>query len=265
MHGIIFTELRKYVDTKLGGDAWGDLLNAAGLKGRMYLPIQEYPDAEAVTLVSTAAQITGLDAAVILQDFGVFIAPSLLGMYRTLVKPEWRTLEVLQFTEGTIHKVVRARNPGAKPAELTAVRISETELHLTYGSQRKMCPVAKGIIKGLALHFNEEITVVETQCMHQGASECKMVVEVVGAAVKPKAEKRAPAKTSAAKKVAIAIAKPQAATSRKKVAITIAKPEMASARKKAAADTAGKTSAAAAGAAAAKPASKKAGRKPIGV
>jgi hypothetical protein len=248
MHGIIFTELRKYVDTKLGGDAWGDLLNAAGLKGRMYLPIQEYPDAEAVTLVTTAAQITGLDAAVILQDFGVFIAPSLLGMYRTLVKPEWRTLEVLEFTEGTIHKVVRARNPGAKPAELTAVRISETELHLTYGSHRKMCPVAKGIIKGLGLHFGEEITVVETQCMHQGASECKMVVEVVGAVVKPKAEEKAPARATAAKKVAITIAKPEAPSRTKKAATNPSKPSRTAAKD-----------------ATAKPASNKAGRKPITV
>lgn len=179
MHGIIFTELRKYVDDKLGGDAWSDLLNAAGLKGRMYLPIQEYPDGEAVALVTTAAQVTGLDAGVILADFGEFIAPSLLGMYRTLVKPEWKTLDVLEFTEGTIHQVVRARNPGAKPPELKAVRVSATELHLTYGSQRKLCHVAKGIISGLAHHFDEKISVQETQCMHEGADTCEMVVGVV--------------------------------------------------------------------------------------
>lgn len=193
MHGIIFTELRKYVDEKLGGSAWNDLLGAAGLKGRMYLPIQEYPDAEAVTLVTTAASITGLDAGVILEDFGGFIAPSLLGMYRTLVQPDWRTLDVLEFTEGTIHKVVRSANPGAKPPELKAVRISPTELHLTYGSQRKLCFVAKGIIRGLAAHFEEEIELEESQCMHAGAETCEFVVQVGVGAEKPELEAAAPA------------------------------------------------------------------------
>lgn len=188
MHGIIFTELRKYVDEKLGGDAWSNLLSAAGLSGRMYLPIQEYPDAEAVTLVTTAARITGLDPALILESFGEFIAPSLLGMYRTLVKEEWKTLDVVEFTEDTIHKVVRQRNPGAKPPELKAVRLSPTQLKLTYGSQRKLCFVAKGIMKGLANHFGEEVTVEETQCMHSGAELCEMVVSVAAEVGIPKDE-----------------------------------------------------------------------------
>jgi hypothetical protein len=33
MHGVIFAELRKYVDTKLGRDVWDDLLKEAGLGG----------------------------------------------------------------------------------------------------------------------------------------------------------------------------------------------------------------------------------------
>lgn len=183
MHGIIFAELRKYVDTKLGGSAWNKLLAEAGLKGRMYLPIQDYPDAEAVALVTTASTITGTPAPAILEDFGEFIAPSLLGMYRTLVQPEWKTLDVLQYTEDTIHKVVRARNPGARPAELSAERISPTELQLVYSSQRKLCPIARGIIKGLGNIFGEEVSVEETQCMHSGAPHCEMTVKVIAAEV----------------------------------------------------------------------------------
>lgn len=178
MHGIIFAELRKYVDTKFGGSTWNTLLDGAGLKGKMYLPIQEYPDADVVALVTTASSATGMPVPAILEDFGEFIAPSLLGMYRTLVKPEWKTLDVLEFTESTIHTVVRSRNPGAKPAELKGVRVSPTELHLTYTSSRKLCPIAKGIIKGLGKHYKEQLTVTESQCMHRGASNCQMTIKV---------------------------------------------------------------------------------------
>ncbi|MEX2571491.1 MAG: heme NO-binding domain-containing protein [Gemmatimonadota bacterium] len=207
MHGIIFTELRKYVDEQLGATAWGGLLASAGLKGRMYLPIREYPDAEAIALVGAAADVTGLEVPAILEDFGRFIAPSLLGMYRTIVKPEWRTLDVIENTEDTIHTVVRARNPGAKPAKLKAVRLSATELQLIYSSDRKLCPVARGIMKGVAACFDEEISVEETKCMHDGADHCEMTVVLLPAkksgrkatAKAPKAKAPKPAATKGAK------------------------------------------------------------------
>jgi len=62
MHGIIFSELKKYVDDRLGGAAWGALLEKAGLSGRIYMPVQEYPDADAVKVVTTASAITGRPA-----------------------------------------------------------------------------------------------------------------------------------------------------------------------------------------------------------
>ena len=178
MHGIIFSELRKYVDTTLGNGAWTATLADAGLANKLYLPIQEYPDTDVVALVTSASRTTGLPVPSILEDFGEFIAPALLGLYRTLVKPEWKTLDLLEHTEQTIHSVVRARNPGAKPAELSAVRVGPDLVDLTYFSQRKLCPVAKGIVRGMGKHFGEEITINEVACMHSGAPACRMEVRV---------------------------------------------------------------------------------------
>ena len=44
MHGIIFGELKKLVDTRLGGDTWRELLKDAGLAAKVYMPVTEYPD-----------------------------------------------------------------------------------------------------------------------------------------------------------------------------------------------------------------------------
>ena len=178
MHGIIFSELRKYVDTRLGSGAWNATLADAGLGNKMYLPIQDYPDGDVVALVAAASRTTGLSPQEILEDFGQFIAPALLGLYRTLVQPEWKTLDLLENTEQTIHSVVRARNPGAKTAELHAVRVSSDVVDLTYYSQRQLCSVAKGIVKGLASHYGEQVTINERECMHHGASACRMEVKV---------------------------------------------------------------------------------------
>jgi hypothetical protein len=183
MHGFIFSELRKYADTKLGSGAWNRLLASAGLGTKLYLPIQEYPDSDAVALVGAAAQEAGASPIEVLEDFGYFLAPSLLGLYRTLVQPDWKTLDLLEHTEHTIHSVVRARNPGAKPANLQAVRLAPDMVDLVYSSQRKLCPVAKGIIRGMAAHYGESITINETACMHEGADACRMEVRVAEVAI----------------------------------------------------------------------------------
>ena len=54
MHGIVFFQLRKYVETKHGRRAWNTLLKHAKLENRAYLSVSEYPDAEMEALVSAA-------------------------------------------------------------------------------------------------------------------------------------------------------------------------------------------------------------------
>ncbi|NOX37911.1 MAG: heme ABC transporter permease CcmB [Calditrichaeota bacterium] len=179
MHGIVFSELRKFVDHSLGPGAWQRLLKEAGLGNRIYMAIQEYPDQEAVALVQAAARITHKSPAVILEEFGQFIAPQLLQMYKALVQPNWKTLDLIENTEEVIHKVVRMKNPGARPAELKCQRISPGELLLVYASPRKMCALAKGIARGVANHFGERISVSETQCMLNGAPECHIRLRVM--------------------------------------------------------------------------------------
>ncbi|HXB53262.1 MAG TPA: heme NO-binding domain-containing protein [Vicinamibacteria bacterium] len=178
MHGIIFSELRKYVDSKLGGDAWAGLLQAAGLPGKLYMPIHTYPDQEAVALVSAAAKITGQPVDGVLQHFGEFIAPDLLRMYRALLKKEWKTLDILEHTEETIHRVVRSQNPGAEPPRLQCTRLSATTLVIAYTSNRKMCGVAKGIVRGIAAEFGEKVVISESTCMLKGGTKCEISVRL---------------------------------------------------------------------------------------
>lgn len=180
MHGTIFVELKKYADTKLGAEAWPSLLREAGLGDRRYEAFETYPDQEAVTLVSLAGRITGLDVSVILEDFGAFIAPDLIDMYWGLIKPDWKTLDVIEHTETAIHQVVRLENPGAEPPRLQVDRSAPDEVVITYRSERRMCKVGEGIAKGLADHFQERIEVDQTSCMLRGDPLCSIRVRRLG-------------------------------------------------------------------------------------
>lgn len=180
MHGTIFVELKKYVESRLGAGAWPGLLTEAGLDARSYDPFDEYPDAEAGQLVAAATRLTKLPADAILRDFGEFIAPDLLEMYWGLIRPEWKTLDVIEHTESAIHEVVRLKQPGARPPRLRVARNGADEVVIDYESERRMCMVAEGIAQGLAKHFGESVSVEQSTCILRGDSRCSIHVRSVG-------------------------------------------------------------------------------------
>jgi hypothetical protein len=179
MHGLIFAQLQKYAEAEHGAEAWPKLLERANLKDRVYLPIREYPDADLVALILAAASISGTPVSAVIEDFGGFLVPSLIKMYGHLLKPTWKTLDVIAHTEDTVHAVVRVKNPGATPAHVQTKHISPTEVLLVYNSPRRLCALAIGIGKGLARHFGESIEVSETTCMHKGADHCEITFRKV--------------------------------------------------------------------------------------
>jgi hypothetical protein len=180
MHGSIIAGLKKYVDKKMGPGNWQKLLHSAGLDSKSYFPIQAYPDEDVVALVRAASAQTGLSVPRILEDFGSFLAADLMAMYPMLLREGWRTLDVIEHTEESIHKVVRARESGATPPRLSCTRIGPDRVRLLYDSPRKMCSLAKGIAKGVAAHFRENILIEEPQCMHKGASTCELIISRIG-------------------------------------------------------------------------------------
>jgi hypothetical protein len=178
MHGIIFAELKRLVDTAMGGDTWREVLKDSGVSTNVYMPVAEYPDEDASRIVESLSKLSGRSVRSIHEELGEFIAPDLLALYRHMVEPEWRTLELLENTENTIHRVVRMRNPGARPPELKCVRDGD-EVLITYSSARRMCGVAVGIVRGLALHYDECLVISELSCMTNGAAACRILVRRV--------------------------------------------------------------------------------------
>lgn len=179
MHGLIFSELKKFVVAQLGADAWNKLLTEAGLGSKLYLPTQAYSDEELGRLVATASRLTGIPSARLLESFGQFIAPELLRLYSTQINPAWRTLDVIEKTESFVHRAVRLKVPGADPPRLATTRPSPDEVILEYTSQRRLCPVAIGIIKGTAQSLKDDVEVREDQCMLRGDARCLITTRLV--------------------------------------------------------------------------------------
>jgi len=194
MHGLIFAQLKRYVETKFDAKTWDALLDKAGLKGNMYLASSVYPDGDILAMVNTACQMTGLAAKTVLEDFGEFIAPALVAEYSFLIKPEWTLLDFLCNTEETIHKVVRF-SKGVTPPRLGVVRLADDKVVISYDSARKMCSLLKGIVKGAAKYYKEDVSIMESRCMLQGDPACVVTVQVTTS--KPRANVSPGEKTGA--------------------------------------------------------------------
>ena len=128
MHGLIHMELQRFVEAGFGKEAWTTLAERAELGTEVFSPLVSYPDEQIVRLVLEAEKLTGLSAQKLLESFGEFLVPTYLSLYGKLLKPDWRTLEVLENTEETIHRVVRLRHAGALPPRLRTERTSPGEV-----------------------------------------------------------------------------------------------------------------------------------------
>jgi predicted hydrocarbon binding protein len=163
---------------RLGEQGWDTLLREAGLSSRMYLAFQSYPDEEAVAIVSAACRVTGHPARMLLEDFGEFIGPGMMKIYRTFIIPGWTIIDVVENAE-RIHERVR-RDPHAKPPRLECQRVDAKTIRVLYASPRKLCGVGIGFVRGLAHELGQQVDVREEQCMHSGAPHCVFVVKHVG-------------------------------------------------------------------------------------
>lgn len=178
MHGMIFAALRQFVETRMDADVWPRLVAAADLPDRLYLLAQQFPDSEFRALVTAAAKMMDIPTYTLLEHLGEFVAPDLLQLHSHSVRPEWRTLDLIEHTEQAIHQVVRQGSSGARPPEIVTKRIGDNELRVIYVSQRKLCAFAKGIMRGIAAHYTERARITETTCMLDGAEQCTIQIRI---------------------------------------------------------------------------------------
>jgi len=104
-------------------------------------------------------------------------------MHAHVIRPEWRSLDVLEHAEKIAHGLVRKQQPGATPPFLLVRRVSPNRLELIYNSPRKLCALAVGVGIGLGKHFKENVIARHRLCMNHGGDHCEVVYDVVGRTV----------------------------------------------------------------------------------
>lgn len=155
MHGSILMLLKRYVQTQYDHSTWVRLMELSGLEGVDFDHHNVYPDEHIYALVGQAAEMTGIPAGELHEKFGEYLVPDLMYMYQRLLRPEWRTLEMLENTEHTMHHQVRREHSENSPPVLAVKRLGDNELLIDYVSSRRMGGLAVGIVRGVAAYYDE--------------------------------------------------------------------------------------------------------------
>jgi predicted hydrocarbon binding protein len=179
MHGVILLEFGRFVEARFGGPVWAKVVGRSGFSSPIFLPTQIYPDSDFFTIVSGLCQESGRDPASVLEEFGDYIVPSLASLYAAFIDADWTLLDLLEHTEATIHRVVRMRSPGAEPPRLRSRRMGPDAVEVVYESQRKLCAFARGIVRGLAKLYEEQVDLTHPECMLKGDPLCRIQVRAL--------------------------------------------------------------------------------------
>ena len=121
----------------------------------------------------------------ILEDFAEAMVPGLLEVYGFVVDPSWTVLDFLANTERVIHRGVRLYSPKARPPAIKAERTAEDEVTITYTSPRRLCMVARGIIRGTGKVYSTKLELTEDRCMLRGDAECRIRVRAAATPAAP--------------------------------------------------------------------------------
>lgn len=177
MHGIILRGLKQFVVENYDHETWTLICEEAGVDRTLFVPVTEYPDEIVFDIVGAAAEISGEDPEDLLFAYGRFVVPTLVETYGVHVPGDWEGLDLVVNVERYIHEALRRKSTGDfEPPEIGAERLDDDRIVVTYGSDRGLCTVAKGILQGVADHYGETYEIEERRCMHEGDPECEIEV-----------------------------------------------------------------------------------------
>lgn len=177
MHGIVLYALKKFVHDAYDEQAWEAIVDRAEIDRTLFVPVTDYPDEYVFELVGAAADLTGQSERAIQYEFGRWIVPTLVETYGVHVSGDWGGLDLVANVEEYIHEALRAKQLSEfAPPGIGAERLGDDRVRVRYASDREMCDLARGILDGVAAFYDEDWTVEEHRCMHDGAARCEFTV-----------------------------------------------------------------------------------------
>ena len=172
MHGLIFAGLRDYSVLRLGEDEaeklWEDV---------HFETTEAYEDERFGAQLQRLVAATGDTPDELLRGFGSYAATTTFaGLFPGYYAESPDAFAFLLGIEEKIHDLVRATIPDATPPRLHVHELRGLGVLVSYTSDRKLCRLLEGLVRGTAEYYGDEVVLEEIQCMHRGDPGCVFTV-----------------------------------------------------------------------------------------
>lgn len=178
MKGIVFLVLKNFVVEHHDLAYWEKLIEQTDPKsGAAYTAVGTYEDEEVVNYVVQYSTNEGIEPNAVLNAFGQYMFPALANKYPIFMDDHTSIKTFLKTVHDIIHVEVEKLYPNASLPDIDCDE-QNNKMILIYNSPRKLCGLAEGLIIGSAKHFNEEVDIKQTTCMHNGDEHCTLEVTI---------------------------------------------------------------------------------------
>jgi hypothetical protein len=159
MKGTIGVCLQELIQSAAGRDGWAATLTAAGMDpSTKFTAIGTVPDADVMKLINAAAGVLKVPVQGAIDAFGEYwasvYAPKMYGVYYG----KHKSAKAFLLSMDDVHTTMTVTT-GAKPPHFTFSDTGPQELVMRYDSPRGLEAMLPSLIKGVAKHYRERVTV----------------------------------------------------------------------------------------------------------
>lgn len=169
MKGVIFTSFLDMVEEKFDYDMVDTIINDSKVpSGGAYTAVGTYSHHEMVALVVELHKQTHIPIPDLLHTYGKYLFPLLAKGYKKWFADVHSALDLLEKIDNYIHVEVRKLYPDAELPRFDTIRHDTTHVEMIYTSERRMAPLAVGLIEGAFEHYEEKCRIDMTNLDEDG-------------------------------------------------------------------------------------------------
>jgi hypothetical protein len=172
--GIVFNIFSDLVTDKFGLDTWDALIERTHPASQaIYTSSDVYPDGELMAYVGELSKITRLPGEDLVRAFGNHMMHTFQRMHPEFMQGHTARSFLLSLQD-VIHVEVKKLHPDTLLPTFEYESTGDGQLTMYYSSPRRLCHLAEGLIAGAGEVFQESIHLTHPECMHHGASRCRL-------------------------------------------------------------------------------------------
>lgn len=163
MKGTIVKCLEEVIKRGHDEEKWEEILEASGIDPfQVFGVMDDVPDEAIVGVIGKAAEVLSVPIEKVMEDFGIHwsnvYAPR---VYEVYFEKATNTRQMLLAMAG-VHEQVTRRMDNARPPRFHYEEQGSDVLVMKYDSPRGLVALMPGLVKGLAVYFEEDVEVGTT-------------------------------------------------------------------------------------------------------